>query len=37
MILLFFCIMLYFFLAAVIGAFSYHQLKKTERDAETLD
>jgi hypothetical protein len=32
MVLLFFCIILYFFLAAVIGAFSYHQLKKTHQE-----
>ena len=37
MVLLFFCIILYFFLAAVIGAFSYHQLKKQAQDAETPD
>ena len=37
MVLLFFCIILYFFLAAVIGAFSYHQLKKPEQNGETRD
>ncbi len=37
MVLLFFCIILYFFLAAVIGAFSYHRLKKPEQDTKTPD
>ena len=37
MVLLFFCIILYFFLAAVIGAFSYHQLKRPEQEAKTPD
>jgi hypothetical protein len=32
MSLLFSLILLYFFVAAVIGSFSYHQLKKSDRD-----
>ena len=36
MVLLFSFILLYFFLAAVIGAFSYHQLKTSRGDGDDL-
>ena len=37
MFLLFALILLYFFLAAVLGAFSYHQLKASDRDMDKSD
>jgi hypothetical protein len=37
MTLLFSLFLLYFFLAAVIGSFSYHQLTKSEQDPNNSD
>jgi hypothetical protein len=37
MTLLFSLVLLYFFLAAVIGSFSYHQLKKSDQDLNNSD